>query len=112
MATKANLTALHKKSSRHRSSLSKSKVCGCFYCRKEFPFQQIVEWIDDNETALCPYCGIDAVLGFDFPAAGQELLHAMHDYWFKPSISLTPDEWKDAVEKNRWPKRVRSWARK
>ena len=100
------------RSRNNRSSLQKASICGCFYCLAEFPFEQIAEWIDADRTALCPQCGVDAVLGFDTPAADQELLHAMHDYWFKPSISLTPDEWKDAVEKNRWPKRVRSWARK
>ena len=102
MATKANLTALHKKSSRHRSSLAKSQICGCFYCFHEFPFEQIVEWIDDNETALCPYCGIDAVLGFDMPTVDQKLLHAMHERGFETPKRLTPKEWKKAVEKNVW----------
>jgi hypothetical protein len=103
MTVKENLTALHKKSSRHRSSLAKSKVCGCFYCFHEFPFVQIVDWIDDKKTALCPYCGIDAVLGFNTPAADQELLHAMHERWFENPKRLTPEEWKKAAEGHVWP---------
>lgn len=103
MAAKPNLTALHKKSSRHRSSLSKAKICGCFYCLREFPFTQIAEWIADNETALCPYCGVDAVLGFKSQPADQELLHAMHEYWFGDHRHLTPEEWKKATDKDLWP---------
>ena len=103
MAIKANLADLHKKSRRNRSSLSKSMVCGCFYCFNEFPFEQIIEWVDDDKTALCPYCGIDAVLGFSAQPADQELLRKMHHRWFKPSIQLTPEEWKNAVKGNVWP---------
>jgi hypothetical protein len=103
MATKANLTALHKKSRSNRSSLEKSTICGCFYCFKEFVFERVVEWIDDDETALCPYCGVDAVLGFASPTADQQLLHEMHDRWFKPRTQLTADEWKNAVESDVLP---------
>ena len=71
-------------------SLEKSTICGCFYCFKEFAFERIAERIDDNETALCPYCGVDAVLGFASPTADEQLLHEMHDRWSKPSLQLTP----------------------
>jgi hypothetical protein len=103
MATKANLALHHKKTRLNRSSLVKSASCGCFYCFSEFLFDQIVEWIDDHETALCPYCGVDAVLGFGTQNTDQELLHEMHDRWFKPSLRLTPEEWKNAIERNVWP---------
>lgn len=103
MTTKANLAALHSKSSRHRALLSHAKICGCFYCFHEFPFEEITEWIDDNETARCPYCSVDAVLGFDTSTADQELLHQMHERWFGNPKRLTPDAWKDAIEQNVWP---------
>ena len=82
MAIKASLKARHKKSHNHRSYLEKARICGCFYCFSEFPIQQIAEWIDADQTALCPRCGVDAVLGFGTPAADEELLHAMHEHWF------------------------------
>lgn len=103
METKANLALLHKRARLNRSFLVKSAICGCFYCFSEFLFDQIVVWIDKDETALCPHCGVDAVLGFGSQNADQELLHEMHDRWFKPSIRLTPGEWKNAIEKNIWP---------
>jgi hypothetical protein len=107
---KSNLKAVHKKSRRNRSQLSRSKICGCFYCLKEFTFSQIGGWIDDGETALCPCCGIDAVLGFDTETADQALLQTMHEHWFENSIRLTPEEWKRAVEKNAWPASLQKFA--
>ena len=43
--------------------LEKSKFCGCYRCLKIFDFNQIVKYLDENQTAVCPYCKIDAVLG-------------------------------------------------
>ena len=103
MAIKLNLTVLHRKSNRNRSSLGNSAICGCFHCFKQFPFDKIAAWIDDDATALCPYCGVDAVLGFGSATADQELLHEMHDRWFKSAMRPTPAEWEEVVERNVWP---------
>lgn len=73
----------HKHSSNHNKEILLSKKCGCFYCLTNFHHDRINEWIDDNTTALCPDCGIDAVIG---EASGysieEDFLKAMHDYWF------------------------------
>ena len=73
----------HKHSSNHRAELKVSDVCGCFYCLSTFPPNTIVEWIDDEQTALCPKCSVDSVIGL---ASGylisHEFLKRMHDYWF------------------------------
>jgi hypothetical protein len=63
----ASLEHLHKRSRRNRSRLAKSSICSCFYCFKEFRFEQIKKWIDDLGTAICPRRGTDTVLGFDVP---------------------------------------------
>ncbi len=77
------ISAAHDHSSKHREELSESDLCGCFYCEKTFRPAEIAEWIDDDQTALCPRCGIDAVIG---SAAGYpltpEFLHRMCEYWF------------------------------
>jgi hypothetical protein len=43
----------------------------------------ISDWVDDDVTALCPYCGIDSVIG---SASGipitEPFLKAMHQHWF------------------------------
>ncbi len=36
--------------------------CGCFCCLQTFAAADVIDWIDDGDTPLCPYCGIAAVL--------------------------------------------------
>ncbi|HUN90360.1 MAG TPA: hypothetical protein VMU28_16280 [Terriglobales bacterium] len=73
----------HKHCSKHREELIRSDSCGCFYCLKIFAPDEIAEWIDEGQTALCPYCPVDAVIG---SASGysitKESLEEMHGYWF------------------------------
>jgi len=84
----ADIQAAHAHSSDHRSEIAGSTLCGCFYCCERFPPSDIVEWIDEGpagegQTALCPRCGIDSVIGdrsgFDI---SEEFLSAMKAHWF------------------------------
>ena len=36
--------------------------CGCFCCLQIFNAAEVVDWIDDGDTPLCPHCGVAAVL--------------------------------------------------
>lgn len=36
--------------------------CGCFQCLNVFPAAEVIDWIDDGVTPLCPYCGSDALV--------------------------------------------------
>jgi hypothetical protein len=67
----------------HRTEIENSKECGCFYCISTFPHTEIIEWIDDGKTALCPSCEIDAVIGSaaGFPLTA-EFLERMYNHWF------------------------------
>jgi hypothetical protein len=73
----------HGHSIRHRAEIEASDRCGCFYCRRIFGREKIKEWVDDDDTALCPHCGIDSVLG---SASGYKILVPflcqMHAAWF------------------------------
>lgn len=42
-----------------------SKTCGCFFCRSIYDARKVSDWLSDErgETALCPECGMDAVIG-------------------------------------------------
>lgn len=75
--------AAHKRSIRHRAEIEASTICGCFYCLATFPPSEIAEWIDDGQTALCPRCPVDSVIG---SASGYpitpEFLSRMHEHWF------------------------------
>ncbi len=80
--------AAHQYSAHHRQQVLESECCGCFYCLEIFPATKIEEWVDEDEngigmTALCPFCGIDAVVGdkSGIPIK-REFLKAMKQVWF------------------------------
>lgn len=81
-----NLEELHKLSIHNKKLLAKSKNCGCFYCLKQFAFAEIPDnnWTDEQyDTALCPHCSVDAVLGDAMDVEITDtLLKQMHDRWF------------------------------
>ena len=81
---KDDIIEAHKYSINHRSKILKDEKCGCFYCLQIFSPTEIIEWIDDESgTAICPYCGIDAIIGESsgFPIT-EEFLLKMKNYWF------------------------------
>ena len=81
---KQAIKAAHLFSSNHRCALQKDHVCGCFYCLEIFDPKEISEWIEDEEgTAICPYCGIDSIIGKSsgYPIT-KSFLKEMRGYWF------------------------------
>ena len=66
-------------------SVQASQECGCFCCQEIFPASEVTRFLDETpgRTALCPHCGIDAVLG---DASGVEVsedfIRKMHKEWF------------------------------
>ncbi|EKD28692.1 MAG: putative cytosolic protein [uncultured bacterium] len=90
---KIDYTKVHKHSSQHRAEISKSFKCGCYYCLAIFEPEIIKEWIDTNttgigQTAVCPKCGIDSVIGSKsgYPII-EKFLKKMYNQWFKKCIS-------------------------
>jgi hypothetical protein len=79
----------HKNCSRHRNEIESSQRCACFYCLQSFPPSEIVDWTDDDATAMCPRCGIDSVIG---SASGFSLspgfLQRMHNHWFERTYKI------------------------
>jgi hypothetical protein len=67
----------------NRHELGSSKICGCFYCLAIYSPWEIDEWADDNQTAICPKCGIDSVIGEskDYKL-DAELLREMNKAYF------------------------------
>jgi hypothetical protein len=86
-----SLIEAHKFSSNHKSAILKDKKCGCFFCMKIFSPEEITNWIEDkiDDTALCPYCNIDAVIGESsgFPIT-NEFLSEMNKYFFNLGRSI------------------------
>ena len=78
------LKQAHEHCTSNKSEIEKSEKCGCFYCLEIFNKDRIQHWIDENcTTALCPFCGIDAVIGdkSGFPIT-KEFLTEMKERWF------------------------------
>ena len=79
----------HEFSSNHMPQLKKDKICGCFCCLEIFSPDEITNWIiggsgiDENGTAICPYCSVDSVIGESsgYPIT-KEFLTKMKNYWF------------------------------
>ena len=79
----------HAHAHKHRAEIEASTLCGCFFCRCTFAPGVIFEWCDGDQTALCPRCGVDAVLGdkSGFPIS-EEFLLAMFQYWFSIPLRI------------------------
>lgn len=70
----------------NRRTIERAGNCGCFHCGSTFEYQDIIEWIeeeDGEDTALCPYCGIDAVItgNSSFPLS-TALLGMLYIEWY------------------------------
>lgn len=74
----------HKHSSKHRAELEKSEKCGCFFCLRIYSPSEIEDWTDGENTAICPHCSVDSVIGdaSGYPIT-KEFLQEMRSYWFR-----------------------------
>lgn len=56
--------SMYEECSRHVDAIKKSKWVGCFHCETIYHPRDITEWTDLEATAICPHCGVDAVLPY------------------------------------------------
>lgn len=56
---------IHKHASNNEIEILKSTTCSCFFCRQSYSARTVNDWINDDRgvTAICPECGMDAVIG-------------------------------------------------
>jgi hypothetical protein len=93
-----DLEKAHKHSIRNKAEVAGSDLCGCFCCEKTFASTEVKSFTDlkgrkgkpapSEPTALCPFCGIDAVIGAGagFPLT-KDFLSAMSRHWFsRPKV--------------------------
>ncbi len=82
--SQTDLLTAHEHSSHHANEIAASRLCSCFHCEAIFPPSALDEWAEGGDTALCPQCGIDSVLGTasGFPVLDPAFLRAMHGKWF------------------------------
>lgn len=81
--TEQQLLDAHKHTMDNRHEIERSMECACFDCGEIYNASEVTEWTDNGNTALCPHCGMDCVLG---DASGialtSEFLNAMYRHWF------------------------------
>lgn len=79
-----NLDEIYSHASGNKDEILESEICGCFFCESTFHSMEIAEWYEEEQTALCPKCGFDAVIG---SASGikisQKILSMMNNCFFK-----------------------------
>jgi NAD-dependent SIR2 family protein deacetylase len=86
------LEIAHDHSTANRGEIQRSATCRCFYCLKQFPPSEISEWIPDRagETAVCPRCGIDSVIGsVSGIAMSDAVFEELRDHWFDAASEPT-----------------------
>ncbi len=79
------LIEAHKSSTSNKKVLQSSETCCCFYCLHVYAPSEVIAWIDeDGETALCPKCGVDAVIGSasGLPISESHFVEDMHKKYF------------------------------
>lgn len=88
MSEGPDIIEAHRGCSNHREAVLAAERCGCFYCCAEFEPSAVTDWVgpasDDMQagtTALCPRCGIDAVIPLE-PGMSFRFLQRMKVHWF------------------------------
>ncbi len=81
---KSDLLVEHERSLRNLRFLRTLRRVGCFYCCQTFPPSEIREAVGEEQTAICPRCGIDSVTG----RCDRDFLRRMHRYWFERGTPL------------------------
>ena len=79
------LTQLHDLSFKNRFLMELEGTGSCFDCFSYIKVEEVKRWVDGEQTALCPYCGIDSVLPGKWD---PKTIQAMYDRWFKEVTTL------------------------
>jgi hypothetical protein len=68
----------------NRAEIQGGELCGCLFCEQFFPRSEILRWVGEGTTAICPRCDTASVVG---SGAGfeltPELLHRAHQMLFE-----------------------------
>jgi hypothetical protein len=97
------LLAAYRYTTNNWAQIEASRLCGCCNCVQTFLPEEIVAWsgltVDNfedeaavnNQTAVCPRCGTEAVLGdkAGFPI-NATFLTRMNEAWFQRTIIRPP----------------------
>ena len=68
-----------------------SQTCRCANCLATFSGAEVTEFTDKGKTAVCPKCGVEAVVPDCVEGLDDQLLQEIHDYWFEDDDDTTDD---------------------
>lgn len=85
------LEAAHQHSFHNHALIRAGGSCGCFYCLRTFDASRVQRFVDDGQTALCPFCGIDAVLPVQVDPIDANFLRQMRRRFFEQKVKLDLD---------------------
>ncbi|MBF84871.1 MAG: hypothetical protein CL489_10460 [Acidobacteria bacterium] len=85
-----DLARYHEMSRGNKTAVIDSDICICFFCLMEFDDYMVNDFVlelDTEDTACCPYCGIDAVIPFEAWETNmqerEDIARAMYEEYFK-----------------------------
>ena len=68
----------------NRAEIQGGEQCGCIFCEQFFPRSEIVRWVGEGTTAICPRCETASVVSSGAGIAlTPELLHRAHQMLFE-----------------------------
>lgn len=59
------LEQLHTYAFKNKPYFEENLDVGCFSCLKQYNAGEIEDYVDGEQTALCPFCSIDSVIPMD-----------------------------------------------
>lgn len=65
-----NISQVPHDAMKNRSQQASSKSAICYHCAGSFSASEVSQYTDSGQTALCPKCGVDAVL---FESSGHPM---------------------------------------
>ena len=79
----AQLKKLHAYSSHNKDLVAASEKCYCFHCKAVVSTFLIKDFADNGQTAICPKCGIDAMIPDSVEEnIDTEIITELNEYWF------------------------------
>lgn len=74
---------LHTLSVNNKDIILENKKCHCYKCMKSFDSEDITEFNDVGNTALCPYCkGAAVLVESDHYVLDDKTLKDLNEYWY------------------------------
>jgi predicted nucleic acid-binding Zn-ribbon protein len=74
-----SIKALHDTTRDNKNTVNIADGAVCVACKSEVSASEIAEYVDQGKTAICPHCGVDALM----PKQNESLINHLNGRWFK-----------------------------